>query len=145
MYSHTFISSTFLHCNNIHASLQSHLLSLLSITLDIYPYHLTVPIIKPIKQHIYPSQFVIYILTLNSSTIYYLRISHLKHHKYIPITTSYYNPSYETLSTSSIIHLPNFTYHTAIRYPSYNITYIFHNLDLSRIFNELVSIVIILC
>ena len=88
----------------------------------------------------YPSQFVIYILTLNSSTIYYLRISHLEHHKYILITISYYNPSYETLSTSPIIHLFSFTYHTANRYPSYNITYIFHNLYLSHIFNDSLSL-----
>ena len=50
----------------------------------------------------------------NNSAIYYLRISYLEHHKYILITISYYNPSYETLSTSSIIHLFSFTYHTVI-------------------------------
>ena len=129
-----------MHYNTIYVSLQSHLLFILSITLDIYPYNLTVSIIKPIKQHMYPSQFVIYILTLNSSTIYYLRISYLEHHKYILITISYYNPSYETLSTSSIIHLISFTYRTANRYPSYNITYIFHSLYLSHIFNDSLSL-----
>ena len=76
----------------------------------------------------------------NNSTIYYLKISYLEHHKYILITISYYNPSYETLSTSSIIHLFSFTYHTVNIYPSYNITYIFHSLYLSHIFNDSLSL-----
>ena len=84
--------------------------------------------------------FTIRHLYSNSSAIYSLRTSYPEHHKYILITISYYNPSYETLSTSSIIHLFSFTYHTANRYPSYNITYIFHNLDLSHIFNDLLSL-----
>ena len=58
--------------------------------------------------------FTIRHLYSNSSAIYSLRTSYPEHHKYILITISYYNPSYETLSTSSIIHLFSFTYHTVI-------------------------------
>ena len=75
--------------------------------------------------------FTIRHLYSNSSAIYSLRTSYPEHHKYILITISYYNPSYETLSTSSIIHLFSFTYHTVIlSYFDTLITVIFHTFKL---------------
>ena len=41
-----------------------------------------------------------------------LRLSYLEQHKYILTTMSSYNPSYESLYTSSIIPLISFTHHT---------------------------------